>query len=246
MSWSRQRITIFAGVIFTAHVVAIFALHSRDPIRVEIKNLSQRSLRSAETSEAPPPGVDGLNDPLVFAGAHEHGFSASAWLMRPRPDYTISNSVPPPRFLSFTRPALTLAQPNTVIELESTLPLLKLAVSSPPPESVLKIEGELQGRGLLRAPEIPIQFATEVLSNTVVEVAVRADGFPFSARIISGSGSRLVDLNALTIANTTRFTPLPPAHADRGALQWGALEFQWFTAEPGTNTSPRAAISAAK
>ena len=72
-------------------------------------------------------------------------------------------------------------------------------------EMGLKVRAQIQGDALrivgaklddlqavqaaLRAkpPEIPIQFASDVLSNTVVQLGVRGDGFPFTARIVSGS-----------------------------------------------------------
>ena len=93
---------------------------------------------------------------------------------------------------------------------------------------------------MMASPTIPIQFASDVLSNTVIQVGIQADGFPLSSRIISGSGSRGADLTALQIANGVRFTPLSAATArTEGALEWGELVFQWFTTEPiATNALP--------
>ena len=242
MSWTRQRITILAAVIFVAHVAVIFALHTPRPMVALPETFRTPRLKSPTTPANPPPTLDGLNDPLVFAGAHEHGFSASAWMMRPRQDYALTNSKPPPRFLAFARTPMNFppAPNENKIETQTSLPFLDIALAAEPRKSKIRLEGELHVRPLARTPEIPIQSATDVLTNTVVQIAVKSDGFPFSARIITSSGSRATDLKALDIANHFKFTPLPPAVSrDPTELQWGECVFQWFTTEPSaTNAAP--------
>jgi hypothetical protein len=259
MSWTRQRVPILAMVIFVAHVIAIFALHTPTPMlalpeafrspRMPTPQMTTNNLLEAEE----------LNDPLVFAGAHQHGFSAAAWMMRPKQEYVLTNSAPAPRFLSFVRPPTEFPAVENLAEASrsSDLPFVEFALPKEMPKSTLAVQGALEQRRVMSAPEIPTQFATDVLSNTVVQVGVRADGFPFSTRVISGSGSRAADLQALDIANRVRFAPSMPvsvqkrnaaeAIGDPGELQWGEFVFQWFTTEPiVTNGLPKTEVSAAK
>ena len=245
MSGSRQRVIIFAVVIFIAHVIAIFALHTPRPMVMLPDNFRTARLSPTIAETNTFPALEGLNDPLVFAGAHEHGFSAPAWMMKPRQDYALTNSKAPPRFLAFARTPMEtpIAENDITSPTRTALPFLQIALARETPKSTLRIEGPLENRALLKSPEIPIQQATDVLTNTVVQIAVKADGFPFSARIITSCGSRLADLRGLQIANQLRFAPTPPAIArDPNELQWGECVFQWFTTEPSadTNTTPTA------
>jgi hypothetical protein len=250
MTWPRQRVFVLAGVIFAAHVIAIFALHTPAPMVLLPDGF--RSPRSPQRMASTNGFVelDGLDDPLVFAGAHQHGFSASAWMMHPAQEYELTNSLPEPRYLAFSRTPLELPRIDHGLDLQSAaaLPFVEFALPKERARSTFAIEGPLAARKLLSPVEPPVQIASDVLSNTVVQLGVRADGFPFSARIVSSSGSRVADLAALNLANQARFAPLPLPDPDNPArLQWGEFVFQWFTTEPtATNTAAKASIPGAK
>lgn len=249
MSWSRKRLAIVATVIFLAHVVAIFAIHTPRPMVMLPDDFRTARFMPVPAATNHAAELDGLNDPLVFAGAHEHGFSAAAWMMRPRQEFALTNAPTPPRYLAFSRTPLELPRETDVWpRRETDLPLLQFALPREQVRSKLMIEGDLKNRGLIRPIEVPIQNGSEVLSNTVVQVAVRADGLPFSARIVSGSGSRGADVIALNLANKARFSALPQIRAgERAEMQWGELVFQWFTANPAaTNSAPKTPVSAAR
>jgi hypothetical protein len=250
MSWLRHRITILALVILIAHIIAIFALHTPRPMVNLPAGVRAPRLPIATPTTNDTIELDGLNDPLVFAGAHQHGFSALAWMMRPRQEYALTNTPAPPRFLAFSRTP-TEFPPNdhrSTIATRTEPPVLNFNLPPQAPQSHLFVEGPLQQRPLLKPIEPPIQHATEVLTNTVIQLGVRADGFPISARIVTTSGSRGADLTALDLAQKSRFAPIPTIGArDPNELQWGELIFQWFTAEPtATNNPPKTAISAAR
>jgi hypothetical protein len=249
MSWTRQRVLVLAGVIFVAHLIVLSACHTPDLMVVLPDGFRSPRRVNASTSTNSVIELDGLNDPIVFAGAHQHGFSAFAWMMRPRNDYELTNSPPVPRFLAFARSSTELpAAPRADVEPQSALPFISFNLPKEPPRSILRVEGGLENRPLIKAPALAIQIGSDVLTNSVIQVGVRADGFPFSARIISGSGSRLADLTALDLAYKARFAALPPsASRDPVELQWGELVFQWFTADAAaTNNVPRTSVSAAK
>jgi hypothetical protein len=248
MTWTRQRIAFLATLIFIAHVVGIFALHTPPPMVALPDTFRASRLAPPLISTNNFVELNGLNDPLVFAGAHEHGFSASAWMMRPKQDYAWTNAKPSPRFLTFARTPIDLPAhtPESIALSHTKLPFVEIPLAEEPHKSTLRIEGDLHARSLLKSPEIPIQFAADVLTNTVVQIAVKPDGFPFSARVVTGSGSRATDLRALEIANRLRFAPLTPAVArDSTDLQWGECVFQWFTTAPNATNTIAAPVTAA-
>jgi TonB family protein len=199
--------------------------------------------RGAPTAVAPE--LEGLSDPMVFAAAHPEGFSSSAWLTPPRVGYALSNSIPPPRFLAFERTPSAFEDVNSRPAPTAPLPMLDFPIAKTPAKSIFSIEGDLAARPLMAPVELSVQFGSDVLSNSIVRVGVQADGFPVSTRLISGSGSRAVDLNALEIARKMKFAPLPVnVSRDGQKLQWGELVFQWFTTEP-PSTNPPPALNAA-
>src|SRR3954451_14285164 len=104
MSWTRRRMTVLAGVIFGAHLFAIYALHTAAPMLMQPASFRSPRFANVAPTSVPAREADGLNDPMVFAGAHQHGFSGPAWLTGPRQNYSISTTVSPPRFLEFARP----------------------------------------------------------------------------------------------------------------------------------------------
>jgi len=236
MSPNTKKIAVVAAAIFAAHVVAVFALQSpRQTILARIVKNGVGRLPASQQHETPQRIDDGLNDPLIFAGAHSRGFSAPAWLTAPQNRYAISNTVAPEKYLAYARTGAELEVTNTFRPPNTALPFLAFNLPPPSPASSMMVEGELTSRPLTSQPAIPIQFGTEVLSNTVVQVGVRADGFPLSMRIVSTSGSRAADLSALDIANRLRFSS---DLSRSNALQWGRLVFQWFTTEPPTTNAP--------
>ena len=249
MRWSGKRLAIVATIIFLAHVIAIFAIHTPRPMVMLPDGIRTPRTLPVSTGTNHTTELDGLNDPLVFAGAHERGFSAAAWMVRPRQEFALTNPPAPPRYLAFVRRPVELpAESELKFRREEDLPLLQFALPSDPPKSILMVEGDLKNRGLIKPIDVPVQIASDVLSNTVVQVAVRADGFPFSARVVSGSGSRGADDVALDLARKARFSALPQIRPGEGAeMQWGELVFQWFTAGPtATNLPAKTAVSAAR
>jgi hypothetical protein len=249
MSWTRKRVTILAAVIFVAHIIGIFALHTPRPMVSLQDDFRTPRLTPTPIETNASSRLEGLNDPLVFAGAHEHGFSAAAWMTKPHQDYVLTNSKSPPRFLAFARAPMKFPPRETQIAVpgRTALPFVEISLLRNTQKSILRIEGGLENRALLKTPEIPTQSASDVLSNTVVQVAVKPDGFPFSARVVTGSGSRVADLRALQIANQLRFAPLSTAIVrNANDLQWGECVFQWFTTEPAAPNATNAAPSGPK
>ena len=104
-----------------------------------------------------------------------------------------------------------------------------------PTQSLVRVEGELAGRKLLSNVELKSWMSSEILSNTVVQAAVDAAGFTFSATLVSSSGSTNADRHALAEAARARFRPVTNTSAvaePSRSLTWGRWIFQWHTLPP--------------
>lgn len=244
MRWSRQRWVLTTLVILAGQLLAIFALHTRQPLLAKLPPFTPGPvLASATNSSGSVPQE--LNDPLLFAGAHPLGFSGAVWLKRPQMEIAFSNSIPPVRYLAFQPSGPEISETNVFRRPLTPLPFLQIALPQrPAPRSLLTVEGDLATRPVLNKPVPPNAVGADVLSDTIVRIGVRRDGFPQSLRVVAGSGTPAMDVSALQMAHGIRFAPQVVTRAGQeDALEWGELVFQWHTAAPGTNNP---AISPAK
>ena len=74
--------------------------------------------------------------------------------------------------------------------------------------SVVRLEGDLAQRRLLTPLELRSWTNPDILTNSVVQVVVDAEGRPVSVTLLSGSGSQAADQYALEQARAARFEPL--------------------------------------
>src|SRR6185436_6150772 len=108
-------------------------------------------------------------------------------------------------------------------------------------QSRLRIEGGIALRPPSKGIALPAWPRADILSNSVVRVAIDADGRPLFPALSAESGLPEADLAALKIAAATRFRALP--HADRdgsgtGPLAWGKMIFEWHTVPPAPAAIP--------
>jgi hypothetical protein len=134
----------------------------------------------------------------------------------------------------------TLARP----EPEPTPPE-SLPQAAGPTQSLLRLEGGLAGRRLVQPIKLKPWPFKEILTNSVVQVVVDAQGQPVSVPVLlSSSGCPAADDYALGQARAARFEsvsrkgpgtmPDPVAH-----LSWGRLVFVWQTLPlPPTDAPP--------
>lgn len=236
MSWTRKQWFLATLLLFAAHLAAVFALHGRRPTlaRFELEPLSNGASEHSHEHHTLPAETQ---DPLIFASAHPRGFSGAAWIKSPARNFQIGRLDIPPQFLRFERePAQFPAQQQTPIR--TPLPFIALNLPPEPPRtSTFEIEGQLAPRPLLKTPPIPVQLHTDVLSNTVVQIAVQSDGFPYTARVVRGSGLRKADADALEIARNLRFAPrvIAAQYQEPPPLEWGQVVFHWHSTAPSTN-----------
>jgi hypothetical protein len=229
--------------------------------------LGDRGIHPPRASVAAPAlrltdsGVDellSLSDPTMFALPHRQAFSGPAWLVVTQHLQGFFWSEPPGFLAQVTEPLISifqqmpvrtpadffpfLDQPEPVLFLPAEAPLQPFVQSS-----ALRVTGDLAGRRLLTPLELPPWTATDVLTNTVIQLRVDRDGIPVSAVLLSRSGKQEADEYSLRKAAAARFEPLRSNEPESvlnplTQLMWGQLVFTWHTLPmPATNgaTAPR-------
>jgi hypothetical protein len=117
--------------------------------------------------------------------------------------------------------------------LPEPLPLF-LKKESPPRQSVFHLEGEPAGRLLGPSPGLRSWPSLQLLTNSIVQIAVDPAGEVVAARLevrcgpADDTNAGSADAAAVAIARGLRFEPSPTAQA-----RWGRAVFEWQTTEPG-------------
>ncbi len=248
-AWTgRFRLSI-AFIIFLTQLALIFWLGTVTPIqpRKPARAPGLRLLTSGSELLA-------LQDASLFALPHQKGFSGSAWLQMPRPDYQPVDWSEPERWLALA-PADLGTPLRLFVETNALVPAMMLASWAPspgvPPGSGVDLPrtvsgARVQGSSLRLAGslgDLPAWPHNDLLTNTVVQVMVDPLGRPVSFTLLSGSGSKAADQFALDRARSARFVPEPGAEGPQAAppiatLRFGRIIFEWQTL-PDTNTSPK-------
>ena len=251
--WSRRRWWGMVGLIFGGQLVLIFWLGETSPIRSR-PAAPALTLKLAGSASAQ---LLALHDPTLFVLPHQQEVLAPTWLRPPQPEFH-SFAWPEPtnnpllaidqlgagfNRLVETNPFNSLPLPAKPLS-EVTLPELPpLAIS--PPHSMLRLEWDQGGRQLLTPLELRSWQNPDILTNSVVQIVVDAEGRPASVTLLSGSGSKAADQQALEQANAARFEPLSrnlaePALNPAAQLTWGRMIFQWHTVPLPLTNAPTA------
>ena len=241
-SWSRRRWWTLVALVFAAHLGLIFALGDRKPVRPRPPAFAP-TLRLAAASDE----LFALNDPTLFALPHHKGFAGATWLQKPAVKFQPFRWTETPRLLALPVEALgaTFAQfmrtnlpARFELEIkpapELTLPVVPEVGRVTAARSTLRAAGGLANRRLLNPPELPAWPAADLLTNSLVQVLLNADGNVISPNLLAGSGSPKADQFALDFAKTARFEPLRNGAAK---LCVGTMIFEWHTV-PETNKPP--------
>jgi hypothetical protein len=198
-----------------------------------------------------------LSDPTLFALPHQVGFSGSAWLTIPAQEFHPFVWSEPNHWFNLApndlgsdfREFMSTNQPDilpiiTQPDLQFKIP--QVAESNPfPTQSTLRVTGGLADRRLLVTPALPSWPNSEILTNSVVQLLVGADGKPVSIPILlkpPGVGANEADLHALREARKARFEPLSVNDLTNplAGLTWGLLVFEWHTLPLPDTNSPAA------
>jgi len=239
-AWSRRRWIIIIGLVFAAHIGLIFVFSDRRPA-LSRPPTSGTTLGLAENYDE----LLALNDPTLFALPHRKGFAGTTWLRVPEVTLQPFGWTEPPQYLalpmkelglSFARLMNTNLQTSFELETSST-PALPVPTEAEPgmemrTNSTLRLGNGLSGRRLLNPPVLRSWSSPDLLTNNVVQVLVDADGRVMSAIRLSklpGSGLEETDKEALELARTARFEPLPD---QRAGPTLGTMIFEWHSLPP--------------
>ena len=252
-SWPVRRWLLVVAVIFVVQYGFITWLGQpaidtqfRGPRRVPVIAML------AGSREVDTPGV---RNPTLLVLPSRDGFSGKAWL---EPDPVADPARP------WTEPARPL--PPDVEQFGGTLHefsrgnlFQRIDVARKPQPSIpeylpietvaqstYRIEGDAARRRLLSNFKLESKPAAEILSNSVVQIAVDPAGNVFSAVLLGDGkcGSPEADADALALARSARFEPVVRDGPDRPVslrptLDWGLIVFHWNTVPlPSTNAVP--------
>lgn len=252
-NWNRHRWLVLLPLIFLAQIALIYFLGNRgENSRVLAQATTSVRLFTRPITEAQFAETFLASDPTLFAAANPHGFSGAAWLQIPKRNYDLSEQTETPFWLALNPQQLG----NSLDEFVSTnfIAPVPMAENSAPKvfaslpldlpdnaqtNSQLRIEGDLVARPLTRSPELQAWANSEILSNTVAQIAVNQAGAVVAARLLARSGLPEADHTALALARQLSFAPGGKADAT-----WGKLIFDWqtvpVTTENSTNGIPAA------
>lgn len=197
-----------------------------------------------------------INDPTLFILPHRENFSGDAWLKTTPLKFSPTNWTEPARPLELPREQLggtfvAFMQTNRPARfhprIDSGLDTATAAATPLPPISIpsqMFVEGDLAHLRLLTRFALPPRTNSDLLTNTVIQMTVDAQGYPYSWVISSGSGSDDADRLALTnYARAIRFSP-PVAEAlsiiPADKMVSGRLIFEWQTVPPAPTNTPSA------
>lgn len=255
-AWSRRRWWGMVALVLTFQLACIFWLADRQGIVVRPAPPGP-TVRLAGRASAE---LLALTDPTLFALPHEVGFSGRAWMRPATQEQRPFVWTAPPSLLPLPEQDLGAAfRAFAATNQNGTARILAQAPPKPslptvariqvgPRRSMLRLTGELAGRRLLTQPELSSQPSAELLTNSVVQAAVDADGRVGPAVVLTRSGSTQADQDALHFARQARFEPLPAQDGGNSRRQtWGSFIFEWHTVPlPATNSLPAAKPSSAE
>jgi hypothetical protein len=186
-------------------------------------------------------------DPTLFALPHSESFSGGAWLKFQTQPPRLTNGAAPPEWLPLPVAQLGAALDEYVLTNRHSAEPLLVSLRRPASQEVrlpdepivarstVLIEGGLLQRGLVLVPTLPDLPHPDVLAATVVTIAVNGDGCVESAALVRDPGSKLAESNALALARSFEFAPLPIRDARIRAASpptLGRLVFTWRVVPP--------------
>ncbi|HVV71250.1 MAG TPA: hypothetical protein VHI52_07105 [Verrucomicrobiae bacterium] len=252
-SWPAYRWWGFVALVSAAQLGLILWLGDQGPVppRSPPARLTFRMVVAVSNE------FMALTDPTLLALPHRESFAGEAWLQTPNLGYQPFNWSEPPKWLMLPLEQLG-ATFQAFLATNQFAPPQALAWSEPefispdnsglaenPPQSTVMVTGELASRRMLTSFSLTPWPNSEVLTNTIVQVLVNANGRPYFVTVLDkGSGSVAADKFAVKEAWKARFEPLPQSASqpavDPSRLTWGLIVFNWFTVPPpATNAPPR-------
>jgi TonB family protein len=184
-------------------------------------------------------------DPAASVMPNPHGFSGRAWLDQPPPAFAMPEDKEPPAWLPIDTSRLGTNFPAlSHVKAPAPLPQQHGGELEPWPifltpelfrtQSLFRLQGAAAGRLLNPPAQLRAWPGAQLLSNTVVQIAVDSAGQVVATRLLERSTSADADQNALGQARNLRFRPAPVE-----SPVWGEAIFEWQTIEPTNGPAAR-------
>ncbi|HNU99229.1 MAG: energy transducer TonB [Verrucomicrobia bacterium] len=244
--WDRARWWGSVAGVFLLQVIIILVLSPRPPLSATpAQRLARLRLITQPISQAQLESRMWLSDPAEIALVSARGFSGPVWLQLPRMESGLRHWTEPPRWLTqdvsrlATLPILPETEPVRfpLPAAPAATPFLgatSASSSSAPPQSTVRVEGDLARRRRLDSPELPSWPYNDVLAATTVQLVVDRNGSVLAANLLTRSGLPAADQRALELARAAQFEQANPA-SGASSLTWGQMMFQWQAVPPATN-----------
>ena len=241
--------------ILAGSLLAVIAMFAFFRVTVVRQTSSPREEQHIAWMPASQPGqlqptderyvVADVLDPSLMSLPSAHGFSRDVWRRKleavqrdlgwnEEPAYL--DAKPPDAPLSLLEPVplaaavLSAAEKNPAQSEESDSEMAASPVTVN--ESVFRVPGTLEDRGVIHAPELPVLSSPTPLRPAQVRVGVGADGLVRYALLDRSCGNETVDAQALLLARQVRFEAAENSAST--TLAWGIVRFLWATQAPAT------------
>ncbi len=239
--WTWRRWLAAVALLFAAQVGLVWWLSAPLPVPRSVAH--EPVVKVLVDRRANERLLDSLaaSDPALFALGSPRGFSG-AWIGFSPSVHKIPEWSEPDRYLGLDTNALgnafrqfvrqDSARPRVLPEKPApaaTAPQTPAAVFGG--ESALAVTGLLARRTIGEPLKLPAWPHSELLTPTVVQALVNADGMVLSVRLLKPSGLAVADRLALDLARNAQFQP-----AAAGGTASGDLIFNWKTLAPVTNS----------
>jgi len=248
--WSISKWCAMIGSLIGVQAVLVFLFSERGTMLPESKNVPPAVFYLGA-------GLDQLSlthrtlarDASLLSRPHTHSFTGALWEQSLDPEREYSYWTENPRYYSrdkyvagaaFKEYVLQHKVPASVVS--RSLPELSDAErpqALPQPKSFFTVAGGIRERVPRQFESLPAWAHTNLVSPTVISVALDQFGWAHSAVMISNS-LPAVDDHARQWLRRTQFESLPLRNdgVDPG-LTWGEITFRWATL-PATNSVPAA------
>ena len=266
MAMKRVKLSFAQGQlmmwILAGSLLAVVAMFTFFRVTVVRQTPTPREEQSIGWMPAPRPGqlqssderyvIADVLDPSLMSLPSVHGFSRDVWSKtleamqrdlgwNEQPAYLDATPPDAPRSLLEPVPlaaaALSTAEKNPAQSEESDR-----EPTAPPVtvnESVFRILGLLEDRGVIHAPELPVLNGPTPIRPAQVRVGVGADGLVCYAFLDRSCGNETVDAQALRLAQQIRFEA--EANSVSPIVSWGVVRFLWATQAPAVTNGETAA-----
>ncbi len=193
------------------------------------------------------------SDPTLFSGASLHSFSGPAWLRIDRQTYSFPNDEKLARWLDLDTNQLGHLSDLSLTRLRTVPAATELPSPKIEPfpffrteehfrtQSTVRVVGDLAAKKPelpTNLPSWPVANPSELVTNSIVELAVCPGGEVVSSRLLVRSGSGAADAEAVRLARKLQFSGGAPSGPE-AKLTWGRLVFEWRSLPiPETNGPP--------